>query len=72
MERFYEDFNFTMDNMVWHYARYNYSQHKVLNEAYKLQNEIEKYYKFNLLTYYEYMQLKLRLQEIVRKKFLYK
>ncbi len=72
MEKYYKEFCFIMDNLEWHYAKYSYSRHKKMEELFDIKNDIEKYYKFHLLTYNEYFYLGTKLQDIVDKEFIYK
>ena len=71
MEKYYNKFVVMLDNNDWHYQKYGISENKIMRDMAELQKQIDLYYVFNLLTSEENQNLRLKMQEIVNKYFIY-
>ena len=60
-----------LDNNDWHYEKYGIAENKIMRDMAELQRQIDLYYVFNLLTSEENQNLRLKMQEIVNKYFIY-
>lgn len=71
MEKYYNKFVVMLDNNDWHYQKYGIAENKIMRDMAELQKQIDLYYIFNLLTSEENQNLRLKMQEIVNKYFIY-